>query len=165
MTLARPSSTRSVATTAAGVAVAILPSLGTALFQSPAGFSIGPVSADIRFLSVAMPLAETRASVIGGLRPTDPILGVSTGPQTLSLAGTRERGPSRRQRELAWIRANRAHLRQYAGEWIVVEGHEFIAHGRRPEELVREARRSGIRVPFLYRVEEERGADSASAGL
>ena len=163
MTFARPSSTRSMATTAAGVAAAILPSLGTTPPQSPAGFSVQSVAIWSR--SLAMPLAETRGSVIGGLRPRDAILSVASGPQKLSLTGKSERCPSRRQRELEWILASRAQLRQYAGEWIVVEGQELIAHGRKPEELVREARRRGIRVPFVYRVEEERGEDSASAGL
>jgi hypothetical protein len=58
-----------------------------------------------------------------------------------------------RSRELAWRRANEPILRSMAGEWVVLEGEELIAHGPDPQPLVQDAKRRGIRVPYLFFVE------------
>lgn len=60
-----------------------------------------------------------------------------------------------RSRELEWRRTHGETLRTFPGQWIVLEGEEIIAHGRDPVELVSEARRRGIRVPYIFFVETQ----------
>ncbi len=69
-----------------------------------------------------------------------------------------------RARELAWRRNNEGTLAQYAGEWIVLEGDEIVAHGQEPTQLVTEARAKGIRVPYVFFV-EPRNDDVVRIGL
>ena len=58
-----------------------------------------------------------------------------------------------RSRELAWREANRDDLQAFAGEWVVLEGEQIIAHGLDPPELVADARRSGVLVPYVFFVD------------
>lgn len=58
-----------------------------------------------------------------------------------------------RTRELEWRRAHRATLRQYAGQWVVLENELIVVHGPDPARLIDEARASGIRVPYIFKVE------------
>lgn len=58
-----------------------------------------------------------------------------------------------RQRELEWRRTHGERLRAFSGQWIVLEGEEIVAHGRDPVQLVSEAWRKGIRVPYIFFVE------------
>lgn len=60
-----------------------------------------------------------------------------------------------RRRELEWRRTHGERLRAFSGQWIVLEGEEIIAYGRDPVELVSEARRRGIRVPYIFFVETQ----------
>lgn len=62
-------------------------------------------------------------------------------------------GP-RRDRELAWRRSHPDALQAYAGEWVILEGEEIVAHGRSPAQLVGQARAQGIRIPYVFYVEE-----------
>jgi hypothetical protein len=64
--------------------------------------------------------------------------------------------PSGRDRERAWCMANQDLLRSYAGQWIVLEGEEIIAHGTNPRQLVETARAKGVRTPFIFHVEDPR---------
>lgn len=66
--------------------------------------------------------------------------------------------------EQAWRHANQEKLRALAGEWIVLEGEELIAHGSDPARLVTEARAKGVRVPYIFFVETA-GEDVARIGL
>ena len=58
-----------------------------------------------------------------------------------------------RQREQEWRRTHGDVLRGYAGEWLVLEGEEIIAHGDDPADLVKQARARGIRSPYVFFVE------------
>ena len=64
------------------------------------------------------------------------------------------RGPSRRQAELQWRRANRELLRDYLGQWVVLEGERLVTHDRSLAEAVRQARDSGVKIPYVFRVED-----------
>jgi len=54
---------------------------------------------------------------------------------------------------MAWRRAHEQELRALAGEWVIVEGEELIAHGQDPARLVAQARAKGVRVPYIFFVE------------
>lgn len=58
-----------------------------------------------------------------------------------------------RVRELEWCSTHRDELRQYAGQWVVLEGEEVIAHGRDPSVVVAEARARGVAAPYVFYVE------------
>ncbi len=58
-----------------------------------------------------------------------------------------------RQREQAWRQTHGDVLRSHAGEWLVLEGEEIIAHGDDPADLVKQARERGIRSPYVFFVE------------
>ena len=72
-------------------------------------------------------------------------------------------GP-RRQRELEWRRSHGEVLQAYAGQWVVLEGEEIVAHGNSITRLAEEARSQGIRVPYVFYVEESR-PDVVTIGL
>jgi len=59
-----------------------------------------------------------------------------------------------RSRELEWCRTHAEVLRQFAGQWVVLEGEEIIAHGEEPLQIVAEARAKGIQVPYIFYVED-----------
>ncbi len=59
-----------------------------------------------------------------------------------------------RSRELDWCRTHAEVLRQFAGQWLVLEGEEIVAHGNDPLQVVAEARAKGIQVPYIFFVEE-----------
>lgn len=69
-----------------------------------------------------------------------------------------------RTRELQWRQNNEQLLEALAGQWLVVEGDEMIAHGQDPVTLVTAARRRGIQVPFIFFV-EPRAYDTIKIGL
>jgi hypothetical protein len=70
---------------------------------------------------------------------------------------------SKRQVELEWRRANRNALRQYIGQWVVLERNQIKASGSSLGEAVRQARASGIATPYVFRVESDE--DVATFGL
>ena len=81
------------------------------------------------------------------------------------LLGTEARPAiGRRTRELRWRQNNGQLLEALAGQWLVVEGDELIAHGQDPVTLVVAARRRGIQVPFVFFV-EPRARDTVKFGL
>jgi hypothetical protein len=59
-----------------------------------------------------------------------------------------------RSRELEWCRTHTEVLRQFAGQWVVLEGEEIIAHGEDPLLVVAEARAKGIQVPYVFYIED-----------
>jgi hypothetical protein len=59
-----------------------------------------------------------------------------------------------RSRELAWLAA---HRREYAGQWVVLEGERLIGHGDDPRPIVAEARAEGIDCPFVVHIRAESG--------
>ena len=77
-----------------------------------------------------------------------------------TVSGERRAAPApsarHRAREWAWRTANVERLRrEFLGEWVVLEGEEIVGHGEDPVELVKAARRRGIRSPYLFRVEDK----------
>jgi hypothetical protein len=62
--------------------------------------------------------------------------------------------PGHRSRELAWCRTHAEVLRQFAGQWIVLEGEEIVARGDDPLQVVAEARAKRIQVPYVFYVED-----------
>lgn len=62
-----------------------------------------------------------------------------------------------RRRELEWRQTHREELRQYAGEYVALEGEEIIAHDPDPLVVVAEARSRGIRGPYIFRIGESTG--------
>jgi len=59
-----------------------------------------------------------------------------------------------RSRELAFQQAHPEALRRLAGQWVVLEGETVIAHGNEPVRVVSEARSRGVRIPYVFFVEE-----------
>ena len=59
-----------------------------------------------------------------------------------------------RRRELEWCRTHVTELAHFAGEWVVLEGEEVIAHGRDVGRVVAKARRKGVKVPYVFYVQE-----------
>jgi len=63
--------------------------------------------------------------------------------------------PGRRLRELEddWCQSHPEALHRYVGEWVVIEGEGILVHGKDPLRLVAEARRMGVRSPYIFFVE------------
>ncbi len=62
--------------------------------------------------------------------------------------------PKTRDRELAWRRSHQEMLRdRFAGQWLVLEGEEIVAHSKDAAQAVAEARAKGIPTPFVFFVE------------
>ena len=59
-----------------------------------------------------------------------------------------------RSRELEWCRTHTEVLCQFAGQWVVLEGEEIVAHGDDPLQVVAEARAKGIQIPYIFYVED-----------
>ena len=51
------------------------------------------------------------------------------------------------------------------GHWVVLEGESIAAQGTDPVSVVSEARKKGIPVPFIFRVEPKRGKSEGTIGL
>jgi len=72
----------------------------------------------------------------------------------------------RRSLELAWRKDNADYLRRtFPGQWVVLERDRIVASGSDPVEIVKTARRKGIRSPYLFRVEERIRPRTSSLGL
>ncbi len=73
---------------------------------------------------------------------------------------------SHREREHAWRRSNRRLLqRQYAGQWVVLEGEEILAHGKDAVQAVEEAKAKGVVVPYVFYVQPPRSPGVVHIGL
>lgn len=59
-----------------------------------------------------------------------------------------------RATEMEWRRTHKEFLRTLVGQWVVLEGDVLIAYGMNLAQLVTEARAKGIRVPYVFYVEE-----------
>jgi hypothetical protein len=62
-------------------------------------------------------------------------------------------GVPHRTQEQAWRGDHAEALREFAGQWVVLEGERLIAHGADPALLAQEARARGIEVPYVFFVE------------
>ncbi len=71
-----------------------------------------------------------------------------------------------REREDAWRRSNREFLQgHFAGQWVVLEGEEVVAHSSDAAQAVKEARAKGVAVPFVFYVEAPRKPGVVRIGL
>lgn len=69
-----------------------------------------------------------------------------------------------RVRELKFQESNPEALRPFIGQWVVLEGESIMAHGSDPVRVVADARSLGVRVPYVFYVEELKD-DSVWIGL
>ena len=62
-----------------------------------------------------------------------------------------------RRVEQAWRRSHQDLLvSHYAGQWVVLEDEDIVAHGEDPVQLVERAREAGIEVPYVFYVDPPR---------
>lgn len=69
-----------------------------------------------------------------------------------------------RSQELKFRETNPRMFRQLVRRWVALEGEAIVAHGADPLAVVAEAREKGVRVPYVFYVEEPRD-DAAWIGL
>jgi hypothetical protein len=108
-------------------------------------------------------MMETKQQILKAIEELPDDAGVEEAMDRLYLLYKNERGLrqadgsepiSHRSREIEWRRTHRKELREYEGQWIVLEGGEIISHGDSPADVVRDARARGIRVPYVFLVED-----------
>jgi len=90
--------------------------------------------------SLANPLLQNQYAATTWLKPRERI------------AAPRVR--SRREVEVQWRRTHADALRPYAGQWVVLEKDRIVAAGPSLRDAITQARASGLRVPYAFRVEE-----------
>ncbi len=56
----------------------------------------------------------------------------------------------RRRREMRWIEEHRD---EYAGQYVALDGDRLIAHGPDGRQVLAEARKAGMTIPFVARIE------------
>lgn len=66
------------------------------------------------------------------------------------LAEERPYGDAHFGREYAWIRA---HRNEYAGQYVALDGEQLLAAGESGRAVLAEARKLGVPVPFITRIE------------
>jgi Family of unknown function (DUF5678) len=74
-------------------------------------------------------------------------------PMTRKSAQSAPNGHSRqgfRDVENEWLSKHPEELRKCAGEYVIIEGTEIIAHGTEPAKLYKIAKRRGIKIPFIF---------------
>jgi predicted DNA-binding antitoxin AbrB/MazE fold protein len=57
-----------------------------------------------------------------------------------------------RYAEMAWLAA---HEREYAGQWLALDGDTLLSHGSDAHAVREEARRRGVDRPLMFHVPEE----------
>lgn len=109
---------------------------------------------DATHLELRQPLSATQAERIEVVisEDDDEPCGEQRTAGRRTVAGTRLR-----EREDAWCRAHPEVLKRHAGQWLVVEGEELVAHGEDPASVVRRARDRGVvAIPYVFFVEPPR---------
>ena len=53
-------------------------------------------------------------------------------------------------REMRWLRE---HRKEYAGQWVALDGDHLISYGTKAKEILAEARKSGVELPLFVHVE------------
>lgn len=70
-----------------------------------------------------------------------------------------------RRRELEWRRTHPNELKQYSGQWVVLEGGKIITHGDDPEALIEKAKAKKIQIPYIFFVEKRRTNGEVRIGI
>ncbi len=55
-----------------------------------------------------------------------------------------------RRREYQWINEHRD---EYSGQYVVIEGDQLVAHGNDGRQTLADARKAGIKIPFIAHIE------------
>jgi hypothetical protein len=55
-----------------------------------------------------------------------------------------------RSRELKWIKE---HRKEYADQWVALDGDRLISHGTNSKDVIAAARQSGVESPFIIKLE------------
>lgn len=63
-----------------------------------------------------------------------------------------------RRREQRWLCE---HAKDYDGQWVALNGDCLLSHGTDGRVILSEARRAGVAVPFVVRVESQMSCPSA----
>lgn len=110
--------------------------------------------------TLALGIAMSASAVCSGcLTSPRPIFSSSTEVQeTKSLA------ISHRIKELRFQREHPEAFRLLTGQWVVLDGETIVTHGKDPVRVVADARSRGVRVPYVFYVEESKD-DSVWIGL
>ncbi len=99
-------------------------------------------------------LAAVRQLPIEEQRKLSALLAEETKPQVKKPLGRRAPLPvphKDRRREYEWLAE---HSRDYAGQWVALEGKQLIAHSFQANDVFKAADEAGIERPFLVRVED-----------
>ncbi len=67
-------------------------------------------------------------------------------------ANSQDESDEKFQKALKWVDENR---KEYDGQFVLLEGDNLLACGTDPKRLYDEARKRGIRAPFVKRVKAE----------
>lgn len=86
---------------------------------------------------------------------------LSVGSKSWSYKATFEQPPdeigsSLRETEKAWIDSHIEELSTFAGEWLVVEGDQLVAHNADLVDAIKQARARGVQVPYVTRLPLEK---------
>jgi uncharacterized protein DUF5678 len=49
-----------------------------------------------------------------------------------------------------WLEKHPEKLRPHIGEYVVVEGRRIVAHSKDAGEAIKEAKRKGVKIPFIF---------------
>jgi len=55
-------------------------------------------------------------------------------------------------RERKWLKENRG---KYIGQWIILDGDRLVGAGKDPIPFVEQARREGVKIPFMKFIEDD----------
>ena len=97
----------------------------------------------------------------GVLRPLEPLTLPEMQRVLLTItdvAPTETPSYNSREAEQDWLRQ---HEREYAGQWVALEGNVLLSNGARAREVLDAARKKGIPEPLLVHVDDKPGLPSA----
>jgi len=67
-----------------------------------------------------------------------------------SLQQEKEAKSLRQNLQMKWLAEHRT---EFAGQWVALEGDHLISHGSNSREVIKAARKQGIKVPFIAYLE------------
>lgn len=72
---------------------------------------------------------------------------------------------SHRHREMEFLRNHRQFFAKYVDKWVALEGETIVAHGNDPAKVAAAARRAGVEIPFVFRVQPKLAPNEGTLGL